>query len=69
MPIETASKCHISSSIPQCYLYLHLFSFIIDCTHNKAHIKATEYQLDRLASSNVVTPLTTLSVLGSNHHC
>ena len=57
------------SIIPYWYTCL-FYSFIsdINSNHNQSHISATECLSGKLASINVVTPLTTLSALGSNHH-
>ena len=50
-------------------MYITFYCFIIDIAfnHNEAHILATERFLGKLASLNVVTPLTTLSALDSYH--
>ena len=43
--------------------FTYIFIFNIDSNHNQAHIKATKCFSGKLASLNVVSPLTTLSML------
>ena len=50
-------------------IHIYIFTYFnIHSNNNQAHIYVTECFSDKLASLNVVTPLTTLSALGSNHH-